>query len=87
MAATWFLKQSKFEGSKVQMYEIHLGLLCNYMVIDFILCCDRIVCAYHGMYVLHEVALSASENTTEQRVRFPGGPPNVFGRCFIEVRP
>ena len=37
------------------------------------------------MYVLHEVAFSASENRDEQRVQFPGGPSNVLGRCFIEV--
>ncbi|MCO5568735.1 hypothetical protein L7F22_022434 [Adiantum nelumboides] len=58
----------------------------------------RIVCVYRGRYVLHEVSASGSKaagcdpclstsRTSEevQEIHFPGGPPNVLGRCFIEV--
>eukprot|EP00250_Pteridium_aquilinum_P012657 c20859_g1_i1 orf=776-4177(+) len=58
----------------------------------------RILCVYQGRYVLHEVtspvfeatgvdSSSSSSRSEEQvqRIHFPGGPPNVLGRCFIEV--
>ncbi|KAH7427626.1 hypothetical protein KP509_10G052200 [Ceratopteris richardii] len=55
----------------------------------------RIVCVYHGRYVLHEVPWSSSEAIaldsscnsfrSVYKIQFPGGPPNVLGRCFIEA--
>lgn len=58
----------------------------------------RILCVYRGRYVLHDVPLSGRKATgfdsrsssprsceEVQEIHFPGGPPNVLGRCFIEV--
>ncbi|KAH7445710.1 hypothetical protein KP509_01G021200 [Ceratopteris richardii] len=55
----------------------------------------RVICVYNGRYILHKLAgsedstidslSSFSESLKEVQVCFPGGPPNVFGRCFIEV--
>lgn len=61
----------------------------------------RILCVYHEKYIIHEVLPSAFENEHNESspvhsrdgswgrqlhsVQFPGGPPNVLGRFFVEV--
>lgn len=60
----------------------------------------KILCVYNGEHVLHQVSMRIKDIHVDpdsgsfergecekqvQQLHFPGGPANVFGRCFIEV--